>query len=104
MSIAQLMMALVRVRVLEPREATVEGLKFVDVVDKEVAMFAEEVSGCLFVATMHNIQTRVETMDACVEVHVDVEAEAGVRRSMPHPRLQPKPKPKPKPKHQPQLR
>jgi hypothetical protein len=94
MSIAQLMMALALARVLEPREATVEGLKFADVVDKEVAMFAEEVSGCLFVATMHNIQTRVETMDACVEVHV--EAEAGVRRSMPHPRLQPKPKPKPK--------
>jgi 3-keto-L-gulonate-6-phosphate decarboxylase len=96
MSIAQLMMALVRV--LEPREATVEGLKFVDAVDKEVAMFAEEVSGCLFVATMRNIQTRAETMDACVEVHV--EAEADVRRSMPQPRLQPKPKPK----HQPQLR
>jgi hypothetical protein len=102
MSIAQLMMALVLVlvlvRVLEPREATVEGLKFVDAVDKEVAMFAEEVSGCLFVATMRNIQTRAETMDACVEVH----AEADVRRSMPQPRLQPKPKPKPK--HQPQLR
>jgi hypothetical protein len=96
MSIAQLMMALVRV--LEPREATVEGLKFVDAVDKEVAMFAEEVSGCLFVATMRNIQTRAETMDAGVVVHA--EAEAGVRRSMPQPRLQPKPKPK----HQPQLR
>jgi hypothetical protein len=91
MSIAQLR----RVRVLELREANVKGLKFADVVDKEVAMFAEEVSGCLFVATMHNIQTRVETMDACVEVHV--EAEAGVRRSMPQsqPRLQPKHQPQP---------
>jgi hypothetical protein len=86
MSIAQLMMA--PARVLALREASVEGLKFVDVVDKEVAMFAEEVSGCLFVATMHNIQTRAETMDAGVEVHA--EAEAGVHKSMPQPQPQPR--------------
>jgi hypothetical protein len=65
MSIVQLR----RVRVLAPREATVEGLKFVDVVDKEVAMFAEEVSGCLFAAIIPSSQIRVD---------VDVDLYAGV--------------------------
>jgi hypothetical protein len=68
MSIVQLR----RVLVLAPREATVEGLKFVDLdldLGVEVAMFAEEVSGCLFAAIIPSSQIRVD---------VDVDLYAGV--------------------------
>jgi hypothetical protein len=67
MSIVQLRR--VRVLVLELREANVEGLKFVDVVDKGVAMFAEEVSGCLFAAIIPSSQ---------IHADVDVDLYAGV--------------------------
>jgi hypothetical protein len=67
MSIVQLR----RVRVLAPREANVEGLKFADVVDVEVAMVVEEVSGCLFAAIMLSSQIHVGAdLDADVEAHV----------------------------------
>jgi hypothetical protein len=64
MSIVQLRM----VRVLAPREANAEGLKFVDV---EVAVVVEEVNGCLFAAIMLSSQIHVGVdLGADVEVHV----------------------------------